>query len=292
MFKYRMHNNPKLAEQLMFGCTDERICNINNYLWKKFEGNRFEYYLNIVKICGNISTPRARYVIAMAYAWNSTIYSDKAIHYLELYLSNPLYLDKCKSNGIYSNQEMKQKHLCEMHTYLAEAYRSVKNYAKALENFYIALNYRPNATSPYLKIAETYSYINNFKDAIQILENAKTMQSAIYPNAQTDYSKDFISIPSINKYLDAYKQQLYIQINYPYTQKQVREIVTSNLKQNGLIVNFTQPKLKNICSYFRLRENNKYFYRYPNSETFRCSECLIELLINSFNSNKELLLNK
>lgn len=289
ILKYSMHNNPKLAEQLMFGSTDNKIVELNEKLWKKFDGNRFDYYLNIVKICGKPNTSRARYVIAMAYSWNSVIYCKEAIKYLELYLSKTLYKNKCKSNGIYSNEEMKKKHLCEMYSYLGSAYRNNKDYNNALKNYYTALRYCPNITRPYLEIAQTYSYNGDLENAIKVLENAKTTKSAIYPTEHTDYSKDFINIPTIDKSLNEYKQRLYIETTYPYKQKQVRELVMNKLQKQNITINLTQPKLNLICDYFKLKDNAKYFYNYPNSKIIRCSQSLVDLLVNSLINNPNLI---
>lgn len=287
--KYSMHNNPKLAEQLMFGSTDDKIIDINKELWKKFDGNRSDYYLYIAKLCGRPITARARYVLAMAYSWNSVIYCQEAIKYLELYLSKPLYKEKCVSNGIYSNEEMRKKHLCEMHRYLGLAYMNNYELEEALKNYYIALNYCPNITWPYLKIAETYYCKKDFYNTIRILEKAKRMKSAIYPTEHTDYSKDFISIPAIEKCLNEYKQRIYIETTYPYKQKQVRELVILELEKNNIHINLTQPKLKLICEQFNLKNNKEYFYKYPDSNIYRCSKKLIDILTNSLVNNPNLI---
>lgn len=130
-FKYRMNNNPKLAEKLMFGSLDDKVNEINEKLWEKFNGNRFDYYLFIAKLCGKPITARARYVIAMAYSWNSVIYCKEAIKCLELYLSKPLYKKMCVSNGIYSTKERTNFHLSDMYCYLGYAYQHEALYDKA-----------------------------------------------------------------------------------------------------------------------------------------------------------------
>ena len=288
-FKYRMYNNPRLAEQLMFGSTDHKIIAINEKLWKKFDGNRFDYYLNIVKICGKPDTPRARYVIAMAYSWNSTIYCREAIKYLELYLSKPLYKDKCVNNETFTQSQRTKLHLCEMYSYLGKAYRDNRDYKNAIKNYSIALSYNPNRTSPYLCLAETYYYNNETQKAILTLEKAKQSKYAKIVIGKEAPISEYIDLNIINKKIEEYKQRLYIETTYPYKQNQVRELVMAELQKNNININFTQPKLKLICEKFNLKDKKEYFYKHPDSDTYRCSKALADILINLLINNPNLI---
>lgn len=288
-FKYSMYNNPKLAEQLMFGSSDNKIDEINEKLWKKFDGNRFKYYLNIVKICGKPTTPRSRYVIAMAYSWNSTKYCKEAIKYLELYLSKRLYKEKCISNGTFTTEQRTKLHLCEMHSYLGNAYKDNKDYKNAIKNYSIALSYNPNRTSPYLRLAEIYYYNHEIEDAISILEKAKKSKFAKIPNEDDSVVEEYIDLNIIDKKIKEYQQRLYISTTYPYTQKQVREMVMTELQKHKININLTQPKLKIICEEFNLKKDKRYFYNYPDSNIYRCSNDLVEILINSLIKNSNLI---
>ncbi len=288
LFKYRMHNNPKLAEQLMFGSVDDKVSEINERLWQKFDGNRFDYYLNIVKICGKPITPRARYVIAMAYSWNSTIYCTKAIYYLELYLKNRLYKNKCANNGTYTTSVRTNLHLTEMYCYLANAYKNNKDYDSAINSCYTAIQHSPNITYPYIRLAEIYSIKKDLQKSVDILEKAKSSIYSKHSFQNNIPGELFIDIDIINKKLNEYKQRLYIQTNYTYNQKQVRELVMSKLQKQNININLTQPKLKLICDYFNLKNNDKYFYKYPDSDIFRCSQSLVDILVNSLLNNPNL----
>lgn len=225
----------------------------------------------------------------MAYAWNSTIYYKEAIKYLKLYVSNPLYNKQCVSNGTYTSKERTNIHLCEMYCYLGSAYESNKEYDKALSSYYTAHRLCPNLTRPYLKIANIYSRNNKLDKAIKLLEAAKATEYAIHPDEYTDYSKLFISIPTIDKHLKEYKERLYIETTYPYSQKQIREIVSKELQKDNILINFTQPKLAKICDYFKIKKDNRYFYKYPKSKTYRCSQELANLLVNTLLQNNELI---
>ena len=289
IFKYRMHNNPVLAEQLMFGSLDEKVNEINEKLWKKFDGNRFDYYLYIAKLCGKPITARARYVIAMAYSWNSVIYCREAIKYLELYLSKPLYKDKCVDNGTFTRKQRTNLHLCEMYGYLGKAYRANKDYKNAINSYSTALSYNPNRTRPYLCLAETYYYNDEIQEAIAILEKAKSSKYAKIPTKSDSIIDEYIDINIVNQRIEEYKQRLYIQTTYPYNQKRVRELVMLELQKNDICINLTQPKLKLICDQFKLKSREDLFYRYPESDIYSCSKKLVDILVNSLINNPNLI---
>lgn len=277
MFEYRMNNNPKLAEKLMFGSSDDKVNEINEKLWEKFDGSRFDYYLFIAKLCGRPITARARYVIAMAYSWNSVIYSKEAIKYLELYLSKPLYKEMYVSNGIYSTKERTNLHLADMYCYLGNAYQHEGFYDKAKKSFQNSIQYTPNYIRGYLKLAELYICQKDYKSAIELLEKIRNLRWA-------EYDKE-----TIEKRLKEYKQRLYIETTYPYNQKQIREIVMSELEKNNININLTQPKLKLICDKFNLKNRKDLFYQYPESDTYRCSRKLVDILVNSLTNNPNLI---
>lgn len=282
-FKYKMHNNPKLAEQLMFGSSDEKVNEINERLWKKFDGNRFDYYLFIAKLCGKPITARARYVIAMAYSWNSVIYCKEAIKYLELYLSKPLYKKICIS------KETTNLHLSDMYCYLGDAYKHEEFYNKAKESFQKAIQHSPNCIRGYLKMAELYVWQKDFKSAIELLENARNSKYAKYDNEPKKFAEIYIRKESIEEKIKEYKQKLYIETTYPYKQQQVRELVMNELKKQNLDINLTQPKLKLICEQFNLKSREDLFYKYPETDTYRCSKKLVDILVNSLINNPNLI---
>ena len=283
MFEYRMNNNPKLAEKLMFGSFDDKANEINEKLWKKFDGNRFDYYLFIAKLCGKPITARARYVIAMAYSWNSVIYSKEAIKYLELYLSKPLYKKMCIS------KKTPNFHLSDMYYYLGNAYQHEGFYDKAKKSFQNSIQYTPNNIRGYLKLAELYACQKDYKSAIELLENARDSKYAKYDNEPKKFAEIYIRKESVEERLKEYKQRLYIETTYPYKQKQVRELVMNELKKQNLNINLTQPKLKLICEQFKLKSREDLFYKYPDTDTYRCSKKLVDILVNSLINNPNLI---
>lgn len=283
MFEYRMNNNPKLAEKLMFGSSDDKANEINEKLWEKFDGDRAEYYLFIAKLCGKPITARARYVIAMAYSWNRVVYCKEATKYLELYLSKPLYKKMCIS------KETTNFHLSDMYCYLGDAYKHEEFYDKAKESFQKAIQYSPNYIRGYLKLAELYICQKDYKSAIELLENARESKYAKYDNEPKRFAEICIRKEAVEERLKEYKQRMYIETTYPYKQKQVREIVMSELEKNNININLTQPKLKLICDKFNLKNRKDLFYQYPESDIYRCSKKLVDILVNSLTNNPNLI---
>lgn len=75
----------------------------------------------VVEICGEPNTSQQRYIYAMAYSWSNKEYRRRAIKYLEMYLSNPLYEDIYLNRFSYLNETIesrKNKHLISMHNAL------------------------------------------------------------------------------------------------------------------------------------------------------------------------------
>ena len=176
-----------------------------------------------------------------------------------------------------------------MYSYLGKAYRNNKDYKNAINNYSIALSYNPNRTSSYLCLAETYYYNNETQKAILTLEKAKQSKYAKIPIGNEAPISEYIDLNIINKKIEEYKQRLYIETTYPYKQNQVRELVMAELQKNNININFTQPKLKLICEQFNLKNKKEYFYKYPDTGTYRCSKALIDILINSLINNPNLI---
>ena len=84
-------NNPDFAEKLLstFYCgssmshEEEMEC---QKIWKECNNVRFDVLKKVVDICGDIDTPQSRYVKAMAWSFNSIIYSEQRIIAINDYL--------------------------------------------------------------------------------------------------------------------------------------------------------------------------------------------------------------
>lgn len=136
--------------------------------------SRQEILNEVIKFCGRPETPRQRYLLARAYSWSNIEYNDKAIEYLELYLSNDLYEDSFKNNLAYNDyNDRKRWHIARVSLDLGLAYDKARNIDKALEKYYDVLNIIPESQIPYLHIADMYRKKNQLDKAIEILEQAR-----------------------------------------------------------------------------------------------------------------------
>ena len=142
----------------------------------------FDYIKNgnslnkVIEYCEKPNTPKARYLYAITYAWSRVIYNERAIYYLEKYLSNELYLKYA------SNQNAKIQHLSEMYGYLIDCYVKDLKYDKALSTCdYYLENINISEISIYYKKADIFRRKNKLDIAINNFELAKK-----YTNNETD----------------------------------------------------------------------------------------------------------
>lgn len=130
----------------------------------------------VIEYCEKPNTPKARYLYAITYAWSRVIYNERAIYYLEKYLSNELYLKYA------SNQNAKIQHLSEMYGYLIDCYVKDLKYDKALSTCdYYLENINISEISIYYKKADIFRRKNKLDIAINNFELAKK-----YTNNETD----------------------------------------------------------------------------------------------------------
>ena len=86
------------------------------------------------------------------------------------------------------------------------------------------------------------------------------------------------------------KEIINIDAQYPFKQRDIREIVQNKLKEQNIEVNLHQTNLNYICKEYNLKENKKYYYKLTSfNNQYRCSEELISFLISLFVGNRNLL---
>lgn len=71
-------------------------------------------------------------------------------------------------------------------------------------------------------------------------------------------------------------------LTHCYNQKRVREIVMENLKRKGLNIKFTQYELGLLCDKFDLKNNQKYYYKHILTNSWGCSQQLVDFLTELF----------
>ncbi|MDD6807924.1 MAG: DnaD domain protein [Oscillospiraceae bacterium] len=139
----------------------------------------------VVEICGEPNTSQKRYIYAMAYSWSNKEYRKKAIKYLELYLSNPLYEDVYLNRFSYYNEPIesrKNNHLNSMHQTLGEIYEKEYDFDNALINYEKAIQYDPYNPITYRKKVGTLIKMNKIEEAIIFLDIIKKSKYYVINN--------------------------------------------------------------------------------------------------------------
>lgn len=67
-------------------------------------------------------------------------------------------------------------------------------------------------------------------------------------------------------------------LTYCYKQKRVREIVENNLKRKAINIKITQYDLNLLCDKFDLKGNKKYYYKHTLTNSWGCSQQLVDFL--------------
>ena len=71
-------------------------------------------------------------------------------------------------------------------------------------------------------------------------------------------------------------------LTHCFNQKRVRELVIDNLKRKGIDIKFTQYDLKLICDKFDLKNNEKYFYKHVLTNSWGCTQQLVDFITDLF----------
>lgn len=82
-----------------------------------------------------------------------------------------------------------------------------------------------------------------------------------------------------------------INITYPYSQKNARELIMNNLKRKNIEINLHQTNFNLICNKYDLKDNEDYFYYHNLSKRYMCSQKLIDFVTNLLFENPQLIEN-
>lgn len=181
-------NNPDFAEKLMstFYCgasmnaEEEQEC---KRIWEECNNVRFDVLKKVVEICGNINTPQSRYVKAMAWLFNSTMYSSQRIDAINDYLNNKLYYDSYKNNVVTLEEGRKKGeafHRVTFLKYLADAYNSLKEYDKCEQVYLEIIKQKTLVPNGYIYLADFYRKRGNLEKAIKVLQEGKKSINSIF----------------------------------------------------------------------------------------------------------------
>lgn len=151
----------------------------------------------------------------------------------------------------------------------------------------ILSNYGNNIFDRYMKVKkETQKIISdnsNEKLAIKIDLNVKIVKDK--NDAQTTFriAKDGEeSIRIIKELKDT-------NLTHCFNQKRVREMVVENLKRKGIEIKFTQYDLQLICNKFDLKSNEKYFYKHVLTNSWGCTQQLVDFITEVFIKEPDIL---
>lgn len=181
-------NNPDFAEKLLstFYCGasmnyDEEIeC---NNIWKECNNVRFDVLKKVVDICGDVNTPQSRYVKAMAWSFNSTMYSEQRIVAIIDYLSHELYYDAFKNNVVTLEKGRKKGeafHRVTFLKYLADAYNSLKQYDRCEQVYLDIIKQNTIVPNGYIYLADFYRKCGELNKAIDVLYDGKKSFNSLF----------------------------------------------------------------------------------------------------------------
>ena len=111
--------------------------------------------------------------------------------------------------------------------------------------------------------------VKNEKDAQLTFSIAKNAKDAVY---FIDKIKDINTI-------------------YPYSQKNARELIMTNLNRKNIKLNLHQTNFNLICLKYDLKNNQDYFYYHTISKRYMCSQKLIDFVTNLLIKNPNLIEN-
>lgn len=80
-------------------------------------------------------------------------------------------------------------------------------------------------------------------------------------------------------------------LTHCFNQKRVRELVIDNLKRKGIDIKFTQYDLQLICDKFDLKNNEKYFYKHVLTNSWGCTQQLVDFITDLFIKEPSILIN-
>lgn len=144
----------------------------------------------------------------------------------------------------------------------------------------ILSNYGNNIFDRYMKVKnETQKIISdnsNEKLAIKIDLNVKIVKD------KKDAKTTFRIAKEGEQPVRIIKELKDTNLTHCFNQKRVRELVIDNLKRKGIEIKFTQYDLKLICDKFDLKSNEKYFYKHVLTNSWGCTQQLVDFITDLF----------
>lgn len=196
-----MEIDPSFAEVLMStfyagGNMSEEDYKKCKRIWEENNNDRSKVLQIVASLCGNVNTPQARYIRALAWSFNRVEFSEQRIKSINEYLSHELYKKAYQNLAVSSEKGIKyaeKLHRMIMLQYLAEAYCHLKMYDKEEEVYLKMYNLKTLKPNACVKLAKYYSKRGQKERAIELLRKEK--KTIIYL-LNNEYRE------AINKYLN------------------------------------------------------------------------------------------
>ncbi len=173
--------NPHLAEVLMFDYGPGGELSENDYdmcqkISNECNNDRSEILKVIVKLCGDIDTPKMRYIRALAWSYNRVEYSEQRIAAITNYLNHTLYTPAYSNYGVSIDKGLnygKKLHIETMLQYMADAYRHLKDYENEEKTYLKIYNLKLVIPNGCVKLARYYAKRGQKEKAIDLLKKEK-----------------------------------------------------------------------------------------------------------------------
>ena len=141
-------------------------------IWEINNRDRSKVLKVVVDLCGNVDTPKARYLRAKAWSYNRMIYSKEKVESITEYLNNELYDEEYKN--AYDAEWAKKFHISLMLQSLAEAYHHLKDFKNEEETYIRMYNVGISVPNGCTLLAKFYWKMNQKDKAIALLENERS----------------------------------------------------------------------------------------------------------------------
>lgn len=139
-------------------------------------------------------------------------------------------------------------------------------------------------------------YIETKKEAKAIINNIQSDKLAIKIDLNVKIVKDNSKAQTTFRLAKEGEEPIVIMkelkdtnLSHRFNQKRVRELVEENLKRKGISFKLNQYSLQLIVNKFNLKSNEEYFYHYNLTNTWSCSQKLIDFLTNLISNNTNIV---
>lgn len=187
-----IHNDEDIAQALFdslnVGHTipDSLISTVNQML--NDCKTRQDILNKIIDLTIDANTPHKRYLLAMANIYSGAKYRQNTIHYINLYLNNPLYEDAWKHihHDINNTLQIERNlHISKMYSYLGKAYEGEYQFQEALNAYQTAIKFDPASPLAIIDSSNILVKMNQLNEALTFLKSFTNSPYYVRKNKKT-----------------------------------------------------------------------------------------------------------